>query len=82
MSLYELKKSIIINWDVWFGGSTGFFSSILMIWAQIAEHVLEACLTTLFVTFVGIVSAHYLKKGLPILDKYIKKVIDQDDEEV
>lgn len=40
MSLYELKKSIIINWDVWFGGGTGFFSSILVIWAQIGEHVL------------------------------------------
>lgn len=82
MAIDEIKKSLLINWDVWFGGGTGFFSSILVVWAQIGEHVLEACLTTLFVTLVGVISAHYCKKSLPILDKYIKKLIDQDDEKV
>lgn len=56
------------------GGATGLSSSLLIIWKQFSFHVFEACVTTLFVTIVGVVVGHYGKKLLLILDKKATKI--------
>lgn len=78
---HTLKWNIINNLPEIYGGFTGCGTSYLIIWNKIGEHVLEASITTLVITFVGIVFGHYLKKGLPLLDEWLKKLGESKESE-